>query len=554
MSPSDLLCSNKTLSAHRTQVILLFILLLAAVLRLIYFGQAPPGLNQDEAVNAWNAYCLLKTGADQVDVRWPIFYIHGIGGSWSPLYIYLSIPFQMIGGLNLTTARIPPVFFGVLAVALIYFAGKRLFNEKVALTAALLLTINPWHFQQCRWGHESSIAALLGLTPLVMILWSSIIPIGDSCNRPFAAAAAGLITGICCYGYQPVRVFVPVFLFLIVLFTLPQLWQNLKKPRCRLTAVMFAAAFAVVFVPLAWQHIFHSEEINRHFMFQTERFGSVGLYESLKNAFARYGQHFGPGFLFAPIDYLSPPRSGLLQWYMLPLLLAGLISLAVRFKTCLLARVLLAFVLAFPVGDCLVWGQPLSTLRSFVGLTGIILLAALGAVSAFDWLWSVYKNLALLAAGAFVAVVFVCVIHYFTGYFRYYRDDPTVYYRFQCDLVEACEWLRSRYDEYDAIFCTTNGMNMPAMISLVVLGYDPICWSKQPRLGFTLKEWDYYTRYGKMIFMYPDISIPDISELRQNSSSKHILFIVRPGELGLTSPIYRIKDRTGRECLWLCEL
>jgi len=53
-------------------VVLLLILVLGGFLGVIYFGKAPPGLNQDEAVNAWNAYCLLKTGQDQVGVRWPV--------------------------------------------------------------------------------------------------------------------------------------------------------------------------------------------------------------------------------------------------------------------------------------------------------------------------------------------------------------------------------------------------------------------------------------------------------------------------------------------------
>jgi len=554
MSFGQLVRDDKVLLTRGTLAILLLILLLAAILRFIYFGQSPPGLNQDEAVNAWNTYCLLKTGTDQVGVRWPVFYIHGIGGSWSPLYIYLSIPFQMVGGLNLTTIRLPPVFFGVVTIALIYFVGKRLFNEKVGLVAALLLAINPWHFQQCRWGHESCIAALLGLAPLALMLWSGIIPVDNRSPRPFAAVAAGLITGICCYGYQPVRVFVPVFLFLTALFTLPQLWQNLKKPKYLLASLVFAVAFAAVFVPLAWQHIFHPEGINRHFMFQQPRFGSVGLLESFKNTFTRYGQHFGPGFLFAPIDYLSPPKAGLLQWYMLPLLLAGLITLAIRFKTSTSVRILLAFVLAYPAGDSLVWGPPLSSLRSFVGLGGVILLAAIGTVSAVGWLWKRYKVLAFLAVGTLAAVVLICAAHYFVSYFRYTRNDPMVYYQFQTDLAEACDWLSSRFDEYDAVFCTTNAMNMPAMITLVALGYDPVSWFHQTRACFTFKEWDYYTRYGKMIFMYQGVSVPDIDELKQQSSDKRILFIVRPGELGLTDPIYCIIDPTGKDCLWLCQL
>jgi 4-amino-4-deoxy-L-arabinose transferase-like glycosyltransferase len=550
---NELAESRNALFTRSSLIILLLILFAAAVLRFSYFGKAPPGLNQDEAVNAWNAYCLLKTGKDQVGDRWPVFYMRGIGGNWSPLYAYLSMPFQIIGGLSVTTTRLPPVAFGILTIALIYYVGRRLFNEKVGLLAALLLTINPWHFQQCRWGHESSIAALLGLAPLAMMLWSNLIPADDRPPRPFVAALAGLVTGICCYGYQPVRVFVPAFLLLTLLLTLPQLWQNLKKPNYLLAAGAFTVAFAVIFIPLLWQHIFHPEGINRHFFFQQPRFGSVGLYESLKNSFIRYIQHFSTNFLFSPLDYLSPPKTGLLQWYMLPLLLAGLITLAVKFRTSVTARILLAFILAYPVGDSLVWGQALSSLRSFVGLGGIILLAALGAISVLSWLWKRYKILTFLAAGTFAAIVVICSVYYFVSYFRYARNDPVVYEKFHTDLVEACDWLCSRYDNYDAVYVTTEGMNMPYIIMLVVLNYNPHDWFHEPKAFLTYEEWDYYGRCGKMVFMYPGM-VPDMSELRQQPSGGRILFIVRPGELGLTDPIYRITNPTGKECLWLCQL
>ena len=56
-----------------TSGLLLAILLVGGALRLWRLGESPPGLNVDEAANAWNAYCLLKTGIDQYGVSWPIF-------------------------------------------------------------------------------------------------------------------------------------------------------------------------------------------------------------------------------------------------------------------------------------------------------------------------------------------------------------------------------------------------------------------------------------------------------------------------------------------------
>ena len=142
---------SKNPSWRYTAPILLSILVLAASLRIINPGQSPPGLNQDEAANAWNAYCLLRTGKDQAGVSWPIFYMRALGGNRSTLHIYLLLPFQAIGGLNILTARLPSAIGGTLAVLLIYFVSRRLFDRRTALVAAALLALNPWHLQQSRF-------------------------------------------------------------------------------------------------------------------------------------------------------------------------------------------------------------------------------------------------------------------------------------------------------------------------------------------------------------------------------------------------------------------
>src|SRR5512136_1169370 len=108
--------------------LLLLILLVAAGLRIPYLTSAPPGLNQDEAANAWNAWCLLKTGTDQVGTPWPIFYTRAIGDNRSTLFLYLLLPFQALGGLNVWTARLPSAVGGILTVLLLYWITARLFD------------------------------------------------------------------------------------------------------------------------------------------------------------------------------------------------------------------------------------------------------------------------------------------------------------------------------------------------------------------------------------------------------------------------------------------
>ena len=359
------------------------------------------------------------------------------------------MPFQAVGGLNVYTTRLPAAVGGVLAVWLIFFVGRRLFNPATALAAAALLTIDPWHLQHSRNGLESSITPLCSIAPLAFLLWTGLLS-GDNHKtaspRPVLAALCGALAGIGCYGHWEVRLFVPAFLFLVVLFTLPSWWKTLKTRKGALAVALFFFGFAVTWGPLIWQHLFHPEGIARHLSFSTDRIDAVPLFEAFKNVALRYVQHFGPDFLFTQAsssnNCFTPPGMGQFYWYMAPLMLIGLILLLWRFKSSPSARIILAFVLAYPVGDCLVWGGGLSILRSAPGLCGLILLAAVGAVETARWLWAKDRRVAIVTAVIFSIVVISMNLKYLHRFYVTSPRDPEVYHYFHTDLVEACEWLR----------------------------------------------------------------------------------------------------------------
>ncbi len=545
----------KTPFWFRPAIILSLILSLAAFLRLVNLGQSPPGLNQDEAANAWSAYCLLKTGKDYAGVSWPIYYTRNLGGNSSTLYVYLLLPFQAIGGLNVYTTRLPAAVAGVFTIWLIYFVASRLFDTKTGLVAAALLTLNPWHLQLSRWGHEGCIAPLLGLAPLALMLWTN-MPITDNKNppRPIVSALAGALTGVACFGYHSVRLFVPLFLLAVVLLTLPGWLQTLKTRKGALAITAFFVAFLAIFGQLLYLHIFYPEGIGRHnyYAFRETRYEPLAA--TFINIAVRYIKHFGPDFLFINGDRCLTqfrPYVGEFHWYMLPLMLLGLIALLKKLKSPS-SRILLVFIIMYPVGDVFKWFS-LHSLRSAPGLTSLILLAALGAVSAAGWLWKRNRHLTLTAIAAFLLPVIGINARYLYYFYAEYNALPFIYQTFHVDFVEACKWLRPRLDQYDAVFCTSNGVNMPYIISLVTLGHDPHRWFNEPRESVTINEFDYYTRYGKMHFMYGKSFLPALNQLPRND---RVLFIIRPGEFrefGLKNPIHQIRLSGGVPTLWLCQ-
>ena len=150
-------------------------ILISAAMRLIALPAAPAGLNQDEAANAWNAWCLLQTGRDQAGTPWPVFWTHALGENRSALYLYTLLPFQALGGMNVWTTRLPAAVAGILTVALVGWIAARLFDRTTGVVAAGLAAFAPWYIDLSRWGHEASVGPLLTALSLAALLWAGLL-------------------------------------------------------------------------------------------------------------------------------------------------------------------------------------------------------------------------------------------------------------------------------------------------------------------------------------------------------------------------------------------
>ncbi len=535
---------------------LVVILLVAGGLRLIGLRTAPPGLNQDEAANAWNAWCLFRTGRDQTGAAWPIVYSRCLGENRSTLFLYVMLPFQAIGGLNIETTRLPGAVAGVAAVLLMYVVGSRLFGRPTGLVAAAMMAIEPWHVQQSRWGHESTLCPLLVLAPLAAMLWAD-LPLDDDPHRrprPWPAAIAGFVLGVACYGYPAVRLFLPLFLFLVVA-TAWRTWKaRLTNFRSRGAILAFAAGAAIALAPLAWAHVAEPQAVaKRHAMMRLwGKSDSLGT--RVGKVVSRYAAHYGMDFLFLRGDHYeaqSPPEGGMFRWHMLPLMLLGAAACLRGAPGSRAARLLLVWLVAYPAGDCLARHMSMHALRSAPGLTGLILLAAVGVTAGWGWL----SNRNRTASWAFAACAALAAAglngHCLHRYFGEYARDPKTYHQFQTDLVQACEWLRPRFDDTDIVFCTISELNMPYIVTLVALGYEPEQWFRDKKLDLPLDGWDTVIQYGKMRFAYlPEEVDRTVESLKQDGLPQRVVFILRPGQLNLKQePIHEIRRPDGATTL-----
>lgn len=102
----------------------------------------------------YQAYSVLKTGNDYYGNFMPLHF-HSLAEWRTPLYLYSAVPTVAIFGITPFGVRMPAVIFGVLSILGLYLLIKQIMKDnKLALTASLLLSINPWHLQYSRAGFE----------------------------------------------------------------------------------------------------------------------------------------------------------------------------------------------------------------------------------------------------------------------------------------------------------------------------------------------------------------------------------------------------------------
>lgn len=144
---------------------MLAVLGLGIFVRVWHFPHVPPGLNQDEAASAYEAYSLAETGCDKWGNQWPA-YFPAWGSGQNVLLAYLTVPIIKMFGLSIFSARLVALGLGLLALPLFYYWLRPL-GRRAALLGLLLLALAPWHFMLSRWGLESNLVPfwmLLGCT------------------------------------------------------------------------------------------------------------------------------------------------------------------------------------------------------------------------------------------------------------------------------------------------------------------------------------------------------------------------------------------------------
>jgi len=359
----------------------LALFLTALVLRLYQLPANPAGFFRDEADKGYTAYCLLTNGQDQTGRPWPLF-VRSLRVTTSGFYQYADLPFVAALGLTEFAVRLPACLAGACSVMAAYILAARLWNPAAGAWAGLFVALSPWSLLLSRWANQS----------IFLTLW---IPLGfffflRQKEQPFPgpghAALSALFFLLALYTYAPAQLYIPVGVVLIWFVSLgreafrPALRGSFIRP-----VIVFFGIFALGSLPMLYHILYQPEESGA-------RFSSISIFDGQPMAFAalewlrNYCLHFSPGFLFIHGDSNLRHNTavfGQLHWYLLPLLVAGMARIVTRRAR--VDRVLLVWLLCFPIAAACTRESIPHALRSIFGVPVFQVIAAYGLVSLGEW-------------------------------------------------------------------------------------------------------------------------------------------------------------------------
>lgn len=151
-------------------IALTVITLLGACLRMVNLGDYPGGFGQDEAVNLYDAWSLLTTGAEHHGLRWPLN-AGQFGDYPSALQTYLTMPFVALLGPTELAARLPCALLNAAAIPLFGLLLFHLFRSRAAgIFAALLLAVSPWNIFYSRWAVSPGFVTFFQIAGLLLMI------------------------------------------------------------------------------------------------------------------------------------------------------------------------------------------------------------------------------------------------------------------------------------------------------------------------------------------------------------------------------------------------
>ena len=475
-----------------TNIILICIVLIGFVLRFYRLGENPPGLNWDEASLGYNAYAILKTGADEYGTQTPLS-IRSFDDYKPPLYVYLTVPSVALFGLNAFSVRFVSALLGSLAVVVMYFLTKEITNYELRVTSYLplltagLLAISPWHLQFSRAAYEGNMGLFFFMLGTYLFLYTL------RTGRRYILS--GIVFSLTLYSYHSFRLITPIFLVTVSLIFFRKILKEKKKYAAMIIIVcsaiipVFISFFSnagtgsrLSMVTIFTGHDVLAPSIDRMQYDQEQGYPFSETFHNrrivyLLAASKAYLDHFDPRYLFIFGD--GGKQHHAVDFGMLYLIDVVFLVVGSVFATSKITRrglVLFAMLLIAPIASAITTGTP-HPVRAIAMAPAFHILTAIGIMV-------VVYQIMLLKNKRWSRILISLIILLYAGnmtyYFhQYYVHTPIVYGDFwQAGHKELFTKLKSIEDNYDSIIVTYH-YDQPYIFYLFYNRIDPYWYQKQ---------------------------------------------------------------------------
>jgi 4-amino-4-deoxy-L-arabinose transferase-like glycosyltransferase len=269
---------------------LMLITFLAFILRVWNLETNPAALNQDEAVNGFDAFTLSLNLKDHHGNFLPPM-LQSFNDWASPTLTYLTVPFVKLFGLSVFTTRLANAIFGVICVPLIFYIIKRLTGSKLAgLLIAFVTATTPFMISLSRWAIPPSIVPFC----LLLFIWAVLRLLDTDYTNSKKVIINNILVTVSAtslvYSYPTMKIFGP----LAALLLLGVYYKTHLKKLIPSILVFFA-----LISPIFYLTLFQPEVYNARY----ESVKVTARGETMVGGFsARYLEYLTPFFLTGESD------------------------------------------------------------------------------------------------------------------------------------------------------------------------------------------------------------------------------------------------------------
>ncbi|MBI3576798.1 hypothetical protein HY086_02030 [Candidatus Gottesmanbacteria bacterium] len=538
----------------KNKILLVFVITIAAVLRLWQLGQVPPSLDWDEAALGYNAYSVLKTGRDEYGTAFPLV-LRSYDDYKPPLYMYLTIPSVGLFGLEPWAVRLPSAVLGILAVIGTYFLvvqllksqitmtndqqGKKIFigywileignSKSIALLSAMLLALSPWHIQFSRIAFEAN-------SGLTLNIWAAFAFLKGLHSRAWLCLSAFLF-GLGLYAYHSERIFVPLLVLILATVFRKELFARRKDVVLSVViGTLTVLPLLTVFLnptallrlrgtsSLADQTGLLARSVQK--LEEDKLHGNIWgiVFDNRRVVWAKtlldgYLSHYSLKWLFLTGD--NPrhhaPDMGLLYLWELPFLLWGMYFLARSGGR--VSKILFGWFLIAPIAASPTTELP-HAIRTLVFLPTLQIFTALGIMQFASSIKVIRREFFALLITCLLSLIAFNILYYFHAYFVHMNSQYSE--SWQYGYKDAVGYVAKISNRYKKIIVSTK-LEQPHMFFLFYLRYDPALYlaeggtasggfaevrNKFGKFEFRPIDWESEAKDGSVLYVGTPREIP----------------------------------------------